>query len=60
LVEEGERAERTLEHYRSCLKAHLIPQFGHMRLQEITTDDVAELIAGLDRVTDGAELAAAV
>jgi integrase len=49
LVEAGERAERTLEHYRYCLNGHLLPQFGHKRLQEITTDDIANLISRMRR-----------
>src|SRR4051794_10877558 len=47
LVEAGERGERTLEHYRYFLKNHLLPALGHKRLQEITTDDIADLISQL-------------
>jgi integrase len=49
LVEAGERGERTLEHYRYILKNHLLPALGNRRIQEITTDDVAQLIAQLRR-----------
>jgi integrase len=47
LVASGERAERTLEHYRYHLERHLLPALGQRRLQEISTDDCARLIAGL-------------
>jgi integrase len=47
LVASGERAERTLEHYRYHLERHLLPAFGRRRLQEISTDDCARLIAQL-------------
>jgi integrase len=47
LVASGERAERTLEHYRYHLDGHLLPAFGRRRLQEISTDDCARLIADL-------------
>lgn len=46
-VASGERAERTLEHYRYHLDHHLLPHLGTKRLQEITTDDCARLIATL-------------
>src|SRR5436309_812693 len=35
LVVSGERAERTLEHYRYHLDGHLLPALGKRRLQEI-------------------------
>jgi integrase len=44
LVGAGERGERTLENYRYYLDAHLLPALGQRRLQEITTDDIAELL----------------
>jgi integrase len=44
LVEAGERGERTLENYRYYLDGHLLPALGHRRLQEITTDEIAQLI----------------
>jgi integrase len=47
LVASGERAERTLEHYRYHLDRHLLPVFGSRRLQEISTDDCARLIVQL-------------
>jgi integrase len=47
LVGAGERAERTLENYRYHLNKHLIPAFGHKRLPEITTDDIATMIGRL-------------
>jgi integrase len=43
----GERSERTLEHYRYHLDKNLLPSFGQRRLQEISTDDCARLIAQL-------------
>ncbi len=43
----GERGERTLEHYRYHLDRNLLPAFGTRRLQEISTDDCARLIAQL-------------
>lgn len=46
-VASGERSERTLEHYRYHLDSHLLPAFGGRRLQELTTDDCARLIAHL-------------
>ena len=46
-VEAGERSERTLEHYRYHLGRHLLPALGRKRLQEISTDDCARLIASL-------------
>ncbi len=44
-VRSGERAERTLEHYRYHLDRNLLPALGRKRLQEISTDDCASLIA---------------
>ncbi|MCA1700162.1 MAG: site-specific integrase [Actinobacteria bacterium] len=46
-VASGERAERTLENYRYHLDRHLLPTLGKHRLQNITTDDAAHLIAQL-------------
>ena len=46
-VGSGERSERTLEHYRYHLDRHLLPAFGRRRLQELSTDDCARLIARL-------------
>ena len=46
-VRSGERSERTLEHYRYHLDRHLLPAFGRRRLQGLTTDDCARLIASL-------------
>jgi integrase len=47
LVVAGERAERTLENYRYHLDKHLLPAFGHKRLPEISTDDIATMIGRL-------------
>jgi integrase len=47
LVASGERSERTLEHYRYHLDRHLLPALGTKRLQELTTDECARLIASL-------------
>jgi integrase len=47
LVAVGERGERTLENYRYHLNKHLLPALGRKRLTEITTDDIAQLIARL-------------
>jgi integrase len=46
-VAAGERSERTLENYRYHLQQHLLPRLGKRRLQELTTDDAARLIADL-------------
>ena len=43
----GERSERTLENYRYHLDKHLLPTLGRKRIQEISTDDAARLIAQL-------------
>src|SRR5436309_3053467 len=47
LVASGERAERTLENYHYHLDKHLLPTLGPRRLQEIATDEIAQLIAQL-------------
>lgn len=47
LVVAGERAERTLEHYRYHLEHNLLPTLGAQRVAEISTDDCARLIARL-------------
>lgn len=47
LVAAEERSPRTLENYRYFLDKHLLPVFGRRRLQEITTDDIAQLIAAM-------------
>ena len=46
-VASGERGERTLEHYRYHLEQHLLPALGRRKLQQLTTDDCAQLIATL-------------
>jgi integrase len=46
-VAAGERGERTLEHYRYHLDKNLLPTLGRKRLQELSTDDCAVLIASL-------------
>lgn len=46
-VRSGERAERTLEHYRYQLRHNLLPTLGHKKVQDISTDDCASLIAKL-------------
>src|SRR5439155_4946879 len=46
-VASGERSERTLESYRYFLDRHLLPAFGRKRLQDVTTDDCARLVATL-------------
>src|SRR5262245_43693138 len=45
LVAAGERAERTLERYRSALEIHVIPVLGARAIQRITADQLAALIA---------------
>ena len=40
---------RTLESYRWALTQHLIPQLGRRRLDQISCDDIANLIAALRR-----------
>lgn len=47
LVTAGERAPRSLEHYAYLLEKHINPAIGRKRIQEITTDDIAQLIASL-------------
>jgi integrase len=47
LVNSGERAPRTLEHYTYLLDKHVLPSLGKRRLQELTTDDCAHLITHL-------------
>lgn len=46
-VATGERRERTLEHYRGALERHILPRFGHRRLQLITADDLATFVSEL-------------
>ncbi len=46
-VVSAERSERTLENYEYHLNRHLLPAFGKRRLQQISTDDCARLIAQL-------------
>jgi integrase len=41
--------ERTREKYSWALRQHLIPHFGHRRLDQITVDDVARFIATMQR-----------
>jgi hypothetical protein len=45
LVASGERAERTLERYRSALDLHVIPTLGQRQIQKITADQLAALIS---------------
>ncbi len=40
LVEIGELRTRTLESYKTGVMLHLIPDYGHRRIQSITTDDL--------------------
>jgi integrase len=42
-------SERTLEHYERDMRLHLLPRFGRRKAQEIVVDDVARLIAELER-----------
>jgi integrase len=44
LVAAGERAERTLERYRSALDIHVIPVLGARAIQKVTADQLAALI----------------
>ncbi len=46
-VASGERGERTLENYRYHLNHNLLPHLGQKRIQEISADDCAHLIATL-------------
>jgi integrase len=46
-VRSGERSERTLENYRYHLDRNLLPTLGKKKLQQISTDDCARLIASL-------------
>ena len=45
LVAVGDRAERTLERYRSALDLHVLPELGARPIQKITADQLAGLIA---------------
>ncbi len=49
LVAAGERAERTLERYRSALDLHVIPVLGERQIQKITADQLATLIVSVRR-----------
>jgi hypothetical protein len=44
LVAAGERAERTVERYRSQLEGHLVAVLGHRQIQRVNADHVAVLI----------------
>jgi integrase len=43
------RKPRTLEAYRYQLNKHLLPRFGRRKLAEITTNDVARLVAEMQK-----------
>jgi integrase len=45
LVAAGDRAERTLERYRSALDLHVVPVLGTRPIQKITADQLAALIS---------------
>ena len=45
LVAVGDRAERTLERYRSALDLHVLPELGARPIQKITADQLAGLIS---------------
>jgi hypothetical protein len=47
--QEGVLRPRTVGRYRSDVRVHLLPRFGHLRLDEITEDRVAGLIAEMTR-----------
>lgn len=40
---------RTLDLYRACLRLHVKPRLGRLRLGDVTVDDVARLIAEMER-----------
>ena len=44
LVAAGERAERTLERYRSHLEGHVVPAIGHLQLRKLSADHLARLV----------------
>jgi integrase len=44
LVAAGERAERTLERYRSHLDGHVVPLLGHVQLRKLSADHLAALV----------------
>lgn len=46
-VATGQRRERTLDHYRSHLRRHLLPRLGRRRLQLITADHLAAVVRDL-------------
>ena len=43
-VATGQRRERTLDHYRSHIRRHLLPRLGRRRLGLITPDHVAAVV----------------
>jgi integrase len=47
IEQDRQRKPSTLRDYRSCLKVHLLPVFGHRVLESITEDDVEEWRRGL-------------
>jgi len=47
--QEGRLRPRTTAIYESHLRLHVLPRLGRRRLADVTTDDVARLIADLDR-----------
>jgi integrase len=44
LVAAGERAERTLERYRSHLEGHVVPLLGQVQLRKLSADHLATLV----------------
>jgi integrase len=44
LVAAGERAERTVERYRSHLNGHVVPLLGRVQLRKLTADHIARLV----------------
>jgi integrase len=42
-------SERTLDHYERNMRLYLLPRFGRRKAQDVSVDDVARLIAELER-----------
>ena len=47
------KPRRTIDAYRYALNRHLLPRFGRRKLASITTDDVARLVADMQRQKHG-------
>jgi integrase len=48
-VQEGNLSQNTMNYYRYAVENHIVPLYGHRKLQDVTIDDVAALVAGMKR-----------